>query len=522
MSNIYINEPPTSGKVLLVTSLGEIDVELWARETPKACRNFIQLCMEGYYDGTIFHRVVRDFCAQGGDPTGTGQGGESIYGRPFKDEIHQRLRFNRRGLVAMANSGKDDNGSQFFFTLGTAQELDRKHTIFGKVAGDTIYNMVRLNEIETEGDRPLYPPKIVKTQVLDNPFDDIIPRENIGRKKQDKDAKTSESSKKSKAKAVKNFSVLSFGEEAEDDENQLDEAIEKSFKNKSKSLHDAKVDPKMVADPALDSALPLPEERKRKNGSADDDSKAKKSKFAEPEGLEEDSEEDTDEEEERKNKEKDVVRDKLKRKKGVDAEEGKVKEEEKKEEELDSEEEEMKEKRRKLEEMQKESKKLMNELRPKKEKEAKKEKDEEDEEKVELKGDEDEITKFKVERLKYVKQKKEMKKKGPDRQDLTLQLLAKFQNKVKESQEHKLTSSEVKSEPSSEDEDAEDIRLDDPRWFSHELKASSTEPVLAKDANVNQEEMFDITDPRHPLNERRRNDDKRKGRQKDMRGKEVV
>ena len=89
-------------------------------------------------------------------------------------------------------------------------------------------------------------------------------------------------------------------------------------------------------------------------------------------------------------------------------------------------------------------------------------------------------------------------------------------------QEHKLTSSEVKSEPSSEDEDAEDIRLDDPRWFSHELKASSTEPVLAKDANVNQEEMFDITDPRHPLNERRRNDDKRKGRQKDMRGKEVV
>ena len=56
MSNIYINEPPTSGKVLLVTSLGEIDVELWARETPKACRNFIQLCMEGYYDGTVFHR----------------------------------------------------------------------------------------------------------------------------------------------------------------------------------------------------------------------------------------------------------------------------------------------------------------------------------------------------------------------------------------------------------------------------------------------------------------------------------
>jgi peptidyl-prolyl cis-trans isomerase SDCCAG10 len=81
-------------------------------------------------------RIVPGFCAQGGDPTGTGQGGESIYGRPFKDEIHQRLRFNRRGLVAMANAGKDDNGSQFFFTLGPTPELDKKHTIFGKVTGE--------------------------------------------------------------------------------------------------------------------------------------------------------------------------------------------------------------------------------------------------------------------------------------------------------------------------------------------------------------------------------------------------
>lgn len=81
--------------------------------------------MEGYYDGTIFHRVIKDFIAQGGDPTGTGQGGESIYGEPFKDEIHSRLRFNRRGLVAMANSDKDDNASQFFFTLGACPELNK-------------------------------------------------------------------------------------------------------------------------------------------------------------------------------------------------------------------------------------------------------------------------------------------------------------------------------------------------------------------------------------------------------------
>lgn len=71
-------------KVLLVTTCGDIDIELWSKEAPKACRNFVQLCMEGYYDNTIFHRVVKDFIVQGGDPTGTGHGGESVYDRPFK------------------------------------------------------------------------------------------------------------------------------------------------------------------------------------------------------------------------------------------------------------------------------------------------------------------------------------------------------------------------------------------------------------------------------------------------------
>ena len=103
MSDIYLNEPPTSGKVLLHTSLGDIDIELWSKETPLACRNFIQLSLEGYYDGTTFHRVIKEFMAQGGDPTNTGSGGKSSWGRPFKDEIHGRLKFNHRGLLAMAN-----------------------------------------------------------------------------------------------------------------------------------------------------------------------------------------------------------------------------------------------------------------------------------------------------------------------------------------------------------------------------------------------------------------------------------
>merc|ERR1719447_883893 len=106
-SGYYAVEPPTNGKVLLKTSIGEFDIELWPKETPLACRNFVQLCMEGYYNNTTFHRVIKDFMAQGGDPTGTGEGGESIWGKSFQDEYHGRLKFLHRGKVAMANCGKN-------------------------------------------------------------------------------------------------------------------------------------------------------------------------------------------------------------------------------------------------------------------------------------------------------------------------------------------------------------------------------------------------------------------------------
>lgn len=180
------------------TSAGDIDVELWSREAPMACRNFVQLCMEGYYNGTVFHRVVPGFIVQGGDPHGDGTGGESIYGEPFKDEFHSRLRFCRRGLVAMANSGKDDNGSQFFFTLGEATELQNKHTIFGKVGGDTIYNVLKMQDGEIDAnERPVYPYKINKTEILVNPFDDIVPRRTT------KSERSGEKRKSKKEKGVK-------------------------------------------------------------------------------------------------------------------------------------------------------------------------------------------------------------------------------------------------------------------------------------------------------------------------------
>ncbi|NWS49651.1 CWC27 protein, partial [Probosciger aterrimus] len=248
MSNIYIQEPPTNGKVLLRTTAGDIDIELWSKEAPKACRNFIQLCMEEYYSNTIFHRVVPGFIVQGGDPTGTGSGGDSIYGAPFKDEFHSRLRFNRRGLVAMANAGPHDNGSQFFFTLGRADELNNKHTIFGKVTGDTIYNMLRLAEVEVdEEERPLSPHKIKSTEVLFNPFDDIVPRPN----RKLKNDKPDEETKKSKVKGTKNFNLLSFGEEAEEEEEEVSR-VSQSMKGKSKSSHDLlKDDPHLSSVPAV-------------------------------------------------------------------------------------------------------------------------------------------------------------------------------------------------------------------------------------------------------------------------------
>ncbi|KAL5492229.1 CWC27 [Sanghuangporus weigelae] len=169
---------PTKGRVIIDTTVGELDIELWSKETPKTCRNFIALAMEGYYDGVIFHRVVPGFLVQTGDKTGTGAGGESFYGEPFEDEIHPRLRYAHRGLVGMANNGtKDSNDSQFFITLDRADELHGKHTLFGRCVGDTVFNVMKIGEMELDDEgKPLYPPKIKTIRIIDNPFDDIVPR----------------------------------------------------------------------------------------------------------------------------------------------------------------------------------------------------------------------------------------------------------------------------------------------------------------------------------------------------------
>lgn len=173
----YNLEPPHTAEVRLYTTAGTIDLELFGKQTPLTTRNFLQLCLNGYYDGTIFHRIIPGFVLQGGDPTGTGEGGEAIYdGGIFEDEFHSRLRFNRRGLLGMANTGPNDNGSQFFITLDKAEQLTGKNTMFGRVVGDSIYTITKLAESELiEGsERPLYPVKVTKTEILLNPYSDMV------------------------------------------------------------------------------------------------------------------------------------------------------------------------------------------------------------------------------------------------------------------------------------------------------------------------------------------------------------
>uniref|UniRef100_A0A6B2L5H7 PPIase cyclophilin-type domain-containing protein n=1 Tax=Arcella intermedia TaxID=1963864 RepID=A0A6B2L5H7_9EUKA len=206
----------TTGKVVLHTTVGPLDIELWSTQVPKACRNFIQLCLEGYYDGTIFHRIVKDYLVQGGDPTGSGTGGESIYGEPFKDEFHSRLRFSHRGIVSCASFGRDQNGSQFFITLGPAPELDKRNTIFGKVTGESLFNLLNMNSLEVDGnERPKKPPVIKRVEVLWNPFEDIVPRE---KPKSDEVTEKEKEQEQPRTLGTKNLSLLSFADEEEETE----------------------------------------------------------------------------------------------------------------------------------------------------------------------------------------------------------------------------------------------------------------------------------------------------------------
>ena len=169
------------------TNLGDMRIKLFPEHAPKTVANFIALSKDGYYDGVIFHRIIKDFMIQGGDPTGTGMGGESIYGESFEDEFSEEL-YNVRGALSMANAGPNTNGSQFFIVQnqhlpyskkeiarggwpepiaeiyadqGGTPHLDRRHTVFGQLADEASYEV--LDAIAG-----------VETGVMDKPVEDVV------------------------------------------------------------------------------------------------------------------------------------------------------------------------------------------------------------------------------------------------------------------------------------------------------------------------------------------------------------
>lgn len=153
--------------VVLETTQGNVTIELMPSIAPLAVANFVGHIESGYYNDLVFHRIIKDFMIQGGDPLGTGTGGESIWGKNFPDEVSSEVGFDTEGLLAMANSGPMTNGSQFFITTSKPEWLNGKHTIFGKVV-EGYDNVKKLEGVETGAqDKPVEEQKIIKAYVAE-------------------------------------------------------------------------------------------------------------------------------------------------------------------------------------------------------------------------------------------------------------------------------------------------------------------------------------------------------------------
>ncbi|MFA5059307.1 MAG: peptidylprolyl isomerase [Candidatus Omnitrophota bacterium] len=152
-------------KVVFETNQGNIVLKLYPDIAPKTVENFTGLVNKGYYDGIIFHRVIKNFMIQGGDPTGTGAGGESLWGGTFEDEFSKSVSFEKPGILAMANAGPGTNGSQFFITTAPTPWLLMHHTIFGEVVEG--YDVVQKIENCKTGanDKPVEEQKIIKAYI---------------------------------------------------------------------------------------------------------------------------------------------------------------------------------------------------------------------------------------------------------------------------------------------------------------------------------------------------------------------
>ncbi len=158
--------PGSQGEIAVVeTNQGTFKLKFFPDVAPKAVENFIGLAQKGYYNGVTFHRVIDGFMIQGGDPNGTGTGGKSLWGTQFEDEFGPKYRFDRKGLLAMANAGPRTNGSQFFVTLVPTPHLNNKHTIFGEVL-EGMDVVEKIGKVRTgAGSKPIEPVVMKKVTI---------------------------------------------------------------------------------------------------------------------------------------------------------------------------------------------------------------------------------------------------------------------------------------------------------------------------------------------------------------------
>lgn len=167
------------GYARISTTAGDLNLELYPEYAPKAVWNFFQLAKKGYYNDVTFHRNIKGFMIQGGDPTGTGRGGQSVWGKYFADEFEGPLKHDARGTISMANKGKNTNSSQFFIAYRALPHLNNKHTIFGRLIDDPTPSSTTLNKLETHPvdpntNRPDPEIRIKEVTIFVDPFEDFL------------------------------------------------------------------------------------------------------------------------------------------------------------------------------------------------------------------------------------------------------------------------------------------------------------------------------------------------------------
>lgn len=215
---------------IIKTNHGNMEIELWPEHAPKAVYNFVKLAKSGYYDGSIFHRSIPGFMIQGGDPTGRGTGGKSIFGKDFEDEISPLFSHDRRGLISMANKGPGTNSSQFFISYDSARHLDKKHTIFGHVIGGQAVLDI-LEGIPVKGDKPKSAIEMTHAQILLDPFEEYLDKEKIRRDFASKQTETTEDDLQTWTNGpVKSASKAGIAKSSSEDQN---EAVGKYMKSSS-------------------------------------------------------------------------------------------------------------------------------------------------------------------------------------------------------------------------------------------------------------------------------------------------